>query len=148
MCTVTPAIADTSDWFPSVFFFSILSPPPSSQPLSSLKHRFFLQTSAFLGTILGARRRRRRRKRRKKKEERRRKKNAPTETVPFSHRTQRNCLLLACVETPHSDLGKGAMGSPRSLGLREKLYKLKGDMDENRATAAFGGAVSSCAIHN
>ena len=71
----------------------------------------------------------------KKKEERRRKKNAPTETVAFSNRTHRNFLLLACVETPHSDLGKGAMGSPRSLGLREKLYKLKGDLDENRATA-------------
>ena len=33
-------------------------------------------------------------------------------------------MLLACVETPHSD-----------LGLRENLYKLKGDLDENKATA-------------
>ena len=33
ICTVTPAIADTSDWFPSVFFpFSLLLPPPSLCP--------------------------------------------------------------------------------------------------------------------
>ena len=37
------------------------------------------------------------------REEERRQKNAPTETGPFHNRTQRTFLLLACVETPHSD---------------------------------------------
>ena len=39
--------------------------------------------------------------------------NAPKETSPFHNRTHRTFLLIACVETPHSNKGRGRTGRKR-----------------------------------
>ena len=83
-------------FFAFFMFFFIFPPSPGPLPKTSLfSHKHINFKPRFW-----VRRRRKKEERRKKKEGGRTRR---PKQVPFHHRTHRNFLLFACMETPHSD---------------------------------------------